>query len=106
MHQFRKRRSLRVKGLRQTCDETLSLENQLLTRTLNNGKIETDIYQIVCEDFIEKCRVVQLVDGDLVIITPNSAIQSKLKQVTPTLVKELRIRGYKISTVTLKITKR
>ncbi|WDU53085.1 DciA family protein [Taylorella equigenitalis] len=101
----RKKRSQRVYGFRNAGDKTLRQENLVLAHAMRNINVESDIYQLVTEDFIEKCRVVQLIDEELVILASNNAIHSKLKQVTPSIVRGLRAKGYRINRVVGKVSK-
>lgn len=97
----------RGKKLSETHDVAAFLQyndklSPLLPTIRRNLKLKKDCSAVLASLF-EHCEVLNLVDDQLVLSTPNAALASKLKQQLPKLQTHLQQRGWQINAIKIKV---
>jgi hypothetical protein len=76
--------------------------NLLLPTIKRNISLQKECEKLLPPIF-ESCEVLNLVDDQLILSTPNAAIASKLKQQLPKLQAQLQQRGWQINAIKIKV---
>jgi hypothetical protein len=91
-------RLVAARKFKEYVDEDSRLKS-LVQRAAGSAQLDRIYRKIVAAQLSRFSRVASFEDGNLIIVADNGATAAKLKQVTPTLVKNFRIRTIQVTSI-------